>query len=133
MKILVDENLSPDWVDLLLLAGIEAVHWSAVGDGDAPDTEIIAFASRHGYVVLTQDLDFGIALATSRMLSPSVIQIRARDVNPNAIGDHVVEAIQQMEAELIAGVLLTIDARNVKRTRARLLPIRPRKEPFSQL
>src|SRR6218665_1296178 len=31
MKLLVDMNLSPRWVDVLADAGIEAAHWSAVG------------------------------------------------------------------------------------------------------
>lgn len=31
MKLLIDMNLSPRWVDLLLDAGFEAVHWSAAG------------------------------------------------------------------------------------------------------
>ena len=37
MKILVDMNLSPGWVDFLIEAGIEAVHWSKVGASDAND------------------------------------------------------------------------------------------------
>jgi predicted nuclease of predicted toxin-antitoxin system len=31
MKLLVDMNLSPRWVNLLAEAGIDAVHWSALG------------------------------------------------------------------------------------------------------
>ncbi len=36
MKILIDVNLSPAWVDFLLDHGLEAVHWSTVGDPRAP-------------------------------------------------------------------------------------------------
>jgi predicted nuclease of predicted toxin-antitoxin system len=32
MKLLVDMNLPPRWVQFLATKGIEAVHWSAVGD-----------------------------------------------------------------------------------------------------
>jgi hypothetical protein len=32
MKVLVDMNLSPTWAPFLKGEGIEAVHWSAVGD-----------------------------------------------------------------------------------------------------
>jgi predicted nuclease of predicted toxin-antitoxin system len=30
MKILIDMNLSPLWVDVLTAAGIEAMHWSTI-------------------------------------------------------------------------------------------------------
>lgn len=32
MKILIDMNLSPDWVDALRSNGFDCVHWSRVGD-----------------------------------------------------------------------------------------------------
>ncbi len=31
MKLLVDMNLSPAWVDVLRQAGFEAIHWSEIG------------------------------------------------------------------------------------------------------
>jgi predicted nuclease of predicted toxin-antitoxin system len=34
-------NLSPEWQPLLQENGFEAVHWSAIGAGNAPDTEIM--------------------------------------------------------------------------------------------
>jgi len=37
-RLLVDMNLSPGWIPLLLAAGHEALHWSEVGDPRAPDT-----------------------------------------------------------------------------------------------
>ena len=36
MKLLVDMNLSPSWVDRLVRHGFEAVHWSTIG-GPTPD------------------------------------------------------------------------------------------------
>lgn len=32
MKVLIDMNLSPLWVQFFIDAGIEAVHWSTIGD-----------------------------------------------------------------------------------------------------
>ena len=32
VRVLVDMNLSPEWVPLLERAGWHAVHWSVVGD-----------------------------------------------------------------------------------------------------
>lgn len=120
MKLLVDMNLSPRWVGALAEAGIEAVHWSTLGSSKAPDSEIMAFAATHGYIVLTHDLDFSGMLAATHGEKPSVVQIRAEAVNPDTIGKPVIAALRQMEPELQEGALLTIDP---FRTRLRLLPL----------
>ena len=120
MKLLVDMNLSPRWVNLLAEAGIDAVHWSALGSPNAPDVEIMAFAKKHDYVVLTHDLDFSAILAATHGDKPSVVQIRSEDVSPDVIGKTVIDALHQMASELDAGSLLTVDP---NRTRLRLLPL----------
>jgi predicted nuclease of predicted toxin-antitoxin system len=120
MKLLVDMNLSPQWIGVLQEVGWEAVHWSAVGKNDAPDSVVMAYAAKHGYVVLTHDLDFSAILAATHGEKPSVVQIRIEDVSPRVIGRQVISALRQLEPELQAGALLTIDPR---RTRVRLLPI----------
>ena len=120
MRLLVDMNLSPRWVGLLNRAGIEADHWSTIGAHNAPDSQIMAYAAEHDYVVLTHDLDFGAILAATQGEKPSVVQIRAEDVSPDAIGAQVIIAVRQMSAELLDGALLTIDT---NRTRLRVLPL----------
>ena len=123
MKLLVDMNLSPRWIAFLAEAGFEALHWSAAGKGDAADAEIMQFAAANEYVVLTHDLDFSAILAATQGSKPSVVQIRAENVTPAAIGGTVVTALRQMEAELSEGALLSIDS---QRARIRLLPLRRR-------
>ncbi len=119
MKLLIDMNLSPRWKLLLDSAGIWAVHWSDIAAHNAPDATIMDYAIANGYAVLTHDLDFSAILAATNTQKPSVIQIRARDVSPNHIGKQVIAAMQQMNAELEAGALVTIEP---KRTRLRVLP-----------
>jgi predicted nuclease of predicted toxin-antitoxin system len=123
MKLLIDMNMSPLWVEILKDAGFEAAHWSSLGMANAPDSEIMAFAKANGYVVFTQDLDFGLLLATTLGERPSVVQVRAQDVLPDTIGKQVIEALQQMRTELAEGALVTVDP---KRTRLRVLPLRSR-------
>ena len=53
MKLLLDMNLTPDWVGFLREQGFEAVHWSTVGDPRAIDASIMEWARRGGYVVFT--------------------------------------------------------------------------------
>ena len=120
MKILIDMNLSPRWIDLFTNAGLQALHWSMVGPLNASDKEIVAWAIANNFVVMTHDLDFSTILASTKGSKPSVLQIRGDDVSPNVIGKKVLLAIFQMESELEAGALLSIDA---KRTRMRILPL----------
>jgi len=120
MKLLIDMNLSPRWLDTLADAGFQAVHWSAVGKASAPDLEIADYAAANGFVILTNDLDFAAILAISNRKRPSVIQLRAHDLSPSAIGPIVVRAIWQVAIDLESGALLTIEP---GRTRLRLLPL----------
>jgi len=62
MKILIDMNLSPLWVRFLVTHGIEAVHWSAIGEVSAPDSLILDYAASNGFVIFTH---FGMLLAAS--------------------------------------------------------------------
>jgi len=122
MKLLVDMNLSPRWVPLLIQSGFEAVHWSALGLAYAPDDEIMAFAALHGYVVFTNDLDFGIILAKTNAKMPSVVQIRAGNLRPEVIGAHLIALLSQLAETLDQGVFVSFDP---KRTRVRVLPLAP--------
>ncbi len=92
MRLLIDMNPSPRWVNALTGAGFEAVHWSALGPANSPDSEIMAYARVNGYVVLTHDLDFGAILAATHGDKPSVVQIRADNISPQAIGELVIDA-----------------------------------------
>lgn len=65
MKLLVDMNLSPRWVGLFTVAGLEAAHWSTLGASNALDAEIMDFAAAKDFVVLTHDLDFSAILAAT--------------------------------------------------------------------
>src|SRR5438874_1497513 len=90
VKILVDMNVSPDWVPLLERHGWPAIHWSQVGDPRATDRTMMDWAADHGYVVFTHDLDFGTILALTHAAGPSVLQVRGQDVLPDHLGSAVV-------------------------------------------
>ncbi|HTX21234.1 MAG TPA: DUF5615 family PIN-like protein [Candidatus Aquilonibacter sp.] len=121
MKLLVDMNLSPDWVAVLTQAGWEAVHWSAIGNPRAADSEIMAWARQNGHIVFTHDLDFGTLLALTQAEGPSVIQVRTQDVTPAAIERLAVNALRQFQTELEKGALIVLDEASV---RARILPLK---------
>jgi predicted nuclease of predicted toxin-antitoxin system len=123
MKLLVDMNMSPRWPGVLAAAGHEAIHWSHLGLAYAPDHEIMSFAAANGYIIFTNDLDFGEILAQTNAPWPSVIQVRVGNLRPEAIGLKVIAALLQSAAELTTGALVSIDP---KKTRIRILPLNRR-------
>jgi predicted nuclease of predicted toxin-antitoxin system len=120
IRILVDMNLTPDWIPLLQGHGWSAVHWSSVGDPRAEDRAIMAWALANQHIVFTHDLDFGTLLALTHAAGPSVLQVRGQDVLPDAMGRLVVAALRQHERDLAGGALVVVDA---SRCRVRVLPL----------
>lgn len=118
--ILVDMNLSPEWVTTFLAGGWPAMHWSSVGAANAPDRSIMDWARDRGAVVFTHDLDFATALALSGANRPSVFQMRGRRVLPEQVGALVLTVLERYRSELEAGALLVLDE---SRSRVRILPL----------
>jgi predicted nuclease of predicted toxin-antitoxin system len=114
-------NLSPSWHDLLVDEDHEVVHWSNLGRPDASDEEILDLARAQGWVVVTQDLDFGRLLALGEDKLPSVIQIRAQATLPQDIGPQLVSAIKATVSHLDSGALVTLTAADFRVT---ILPLR---------
>jgi len=119
MKLLVDMNLSPAWVETLRQSGWEAVHWSTLGN-PAARTPTSCASPRARLHCFTHDLDFGAMLAQSRAGKPSVFQVRVRDVSPGHLGPLVSRVLRQFSAELASGALVTVDEAS---QRVRLLPL----------
>jgi predicted nuclease of predicted toxin-antitoxin system len=120
VKVLVDMNLSPEWVPPLTDDGWEAIHWSTVGAPRAPDKEIMTWARDQGFVVFTHDLDFGAALALTHAAGPSVLQLRGQHVLPEHISAQVVATLRRYETELATGALVVVEE---NRSRVRVLPL----------
>lgn len=122
MKILIDMNLSPLWVDWFKERNIKAVHWRDVGEMNAPDATIFEYANQNNFVVFTHDLDFGTLLAKSGANSPSLLQLRVQDVSPDGLGPKLDLVLKQEEAVslLEQGALVTVDK---EQHRMRILPL----------
>jgi predicted nuclease of predicted toxin-antitoxin system len=120
MKILIDMNLSPDWVQEFQLYEIKAIHWSAVGKFDAPDSMLMDWARKNEYIVFTHDLDFGTALALTKAEKPSVIQVRTQNVTITHLSKMVISTLTTYADMLENGALLTLDE---DKKRIRILPL----------
>jgi predicted nuclease of predicted toxin-antitoxin system len=121
VKLLVDMNLSPSWVERLASHGFEAVHWSTIGAATAPDVEILTFANEHDFVVITNDLDFSAILAAGAVDGSSVVQIRSQDLLSDVVVSIVAKALDAHREDIERGALLSIDEAG---TRVRVLPLR---------
>jgi len=121
MNILIDMNLTPDWVAVLDRAGHKTTHWASVGSPSAKDREIMLWAWEREYVVFTHDLDFGDILAATAADSPSVFQIRTQDPTPDHCANMVLTALATYIDALQSGALVSLDE---NRARMRLLPLR---------
>ena len=119
MKVIIDMNLTPKWVQFFEQQGWHAVHWRTIGEPRDSDRTIMDWAREHGYVVFTQDLDFGTLLATTHVQYPSVIQIRIKNALPHNLGPWLAEILHQREATLESGALLVVTK---DRVRVRRLP-----------
>jgi predicted nuclease of predicted toxin-antitoxin system len=120
LRIVIDMNLSPEWVPALTQHGFWAVHWSTVGDPRAADSEIMAWAAENDCLVFSHDLDFSAMLASTKAHGPSVIQIRAQNTLPEHMGALIVAAINQNLTMLERGALVVVNERT---HRIRILPI----------
>jgi predicted nuclease of predicted toxin-antitoxin system len=120
MRLLLDMNLSPEWIAVLRADGWDAIHWSTVGAPTAPDLAIMAWASEHGWTVLTNDLDFSTILATTRAAGPSVVQVRGQDLAPAVLAPTLLAVLRTHREALDAGAILTLD---LQRARVRALPL----------
>jgi predicted nuclease of predicted toxin-antitoxin system len=120
MKVLLDMNMSPRLVAMLEDADIETANWASIGKADEPDHEIMAYAAANEYVVLTNDLDFGILLSAGNLIKPSVVQVRLDNLDPELICDRLVEVLRESRDELNQGALVTVDP---NKTRVRRLPL----------
>jgi predicted nuclease of predicted toxin-antitoxin system len=120
VTIVIDNCLPLSWVEYLRERGHAARHWRELGPPNAPDSEILQWANRNQAVVLTQDLDFTKLLFQSRAALPSVIQLRLDDVRPQSVGEDVALILEQRQADLQRGVLISVKGH---KARLRLLPL----------
>lgn len=118
MKLLLDMNLSQDWLPMLAGSGWEACHCSSIGKHNAPDKELIAWARGYSHVAMTQDLDFPQLLFITGDTSPSVVLLRMKDEFDPAARSHVMDALAAGEKALWEGALLIVSGIN-----ARLRPL----------
>lgn len=114
MQFLIDENLACSCASAMRALGYEAVHVSEIGLNSTDDTEIVAYAVEHGYIIITFDLDFSRIVALSRRSFPSIITFRMGEITIQSFQELILLNVPALEGNLKKGVLVTIDPRGVR-------------------
>ncbi len=121
MRFLVDQNLSPRIVALLISEGHDAVHTSGLGLERATDETVLARARNDDRVVISADSDFGTILAATRAERPSVLYIRRSQGRRVAqLVQLIVGNLDLVEEALLEGSLVVIGEGHA---RIRRLPV----------
>lgn len=121
LEFIANMNISPLTVEELRKLGWNIVRVSEIMDVRAKDIDILEFARKHNKVLITQDIDFSILLAVGGYEKPSVINLRMGNASPNFITKRIIEVVSEIENELKAGAVVSVDELSV---RYRNLPIK---------
>jgi predicted nuclease of predicted toxin-antitoxin system len=87
VKMVIDMNLPPRWIDFFSEHGLTSRHWSDIVKANAIDSDILVWGKDNQYIIFTHDLDFGTILAVTQANAPSVVQVRTQNIVPEVIGD----------------------------------------------
>jgi predicted nuclease of predicted toxin-antitoxin system len=123
MKFLIDNNLSPRVAAGLAQAGHDAAHVREYGMAAAPDDAVLARARDEDRVLVSADTDFGLLLAVSGAVSPSVLLIRRiSERRADQIVAIILANLAPVADDLVSGAVVALGDNWV---RVRPLPIPP--------
>ncbi len=121
MTFLFDENMPPSFCNILQGLGFQAIHVYDVNLNQTPDNEIVVFASKNEYVIITNDLDFSRIIALGNLALPSVITFRFPRLNKVIFTEIMSMNLPDLIEPLTEGSMITIDD---KKIRIQSLPIK---------
>lgn len=121
MKLLFDMNFGPAWPARMRVLGIDAQHWTSLGEATASDEAILRLAKDRGFVVVTQDLGLAAILSATGDEGPSAIQVRRAVALDEALAGRLAATVLEHAAALRRGAVVTMHAQS-GRSRVRGLP-----------
>ncbi len=112
MKYLADENIEYPVIGLLKQNGIEVIAVRDIMKG-ATDTEIIHFALKNNYLIITSDKDFG--ELTFRLHKPScgIILLRVKEADNKQKADILLKAIKTL-TDATVNKFIVVDERKIR-------------------
>ena len=114
MKFLADMGIAPVTVEWLNRQGHDARHLSEEGLHKLSDRATFDKADREKRIVLTTDLDFGEIAVSTSSVKISVIIFRQEDRTPSSINQYLEKVINDAEAELEKGAIITVQEGRIR-------------------
>lgn len=105
MRLLLDENLSPNQAAILREQGHDAVAALDAGLSGQPDEKIREFAIEENRVLLTLDSDFANMLRFPTAGTPGVIRLKIHPPTEQAVREQIQKALALLKDTPLAGCL----------------------------
>ena len=105
MRLLLDENLSPQQAAILREQGHDAIAVVDAGLSGQPDEKIREFAIAEKRVLLTLDSDFANMLRFPTVGTPGVIRLKIHPPTEQAIREQIHKALSLLSNTPLAGCL----------------------------
>jgi predicted nuclease of predicted toxin-antitoxin system len=120
-RLLLDESLPLRAAGLLRGRGMDAIHAREAGLAAESDPAILKFAAAERRICVTVDQDFHRLLAGNSATAPSVILIRAQNLDYEETAELIGRTLAQAGSPLETGAAVTVTRRGL---RLRLLPLK---------
>jgi predicted nuclease of predicted toxin-antitoxin system len=105
VRLLLDENLSPQQTAFLREQGHDAVAVVDIGLSGQPDSRIREFAIEDNRVLLTLDADFANMLRFPPAGTPGVIRLKIHPPKEQAVREQIQKALALLKDTPLAGCL----------------------------
>jgi predicted nuclease of predicted toxin-antitoxin system len=114
VRLLLDENLSPQHASALRDSGYDACAVFEVGLSGAPDEEVRRFAIENGRVLLTLDADFANVLRFPPEQTPGVVRLKVHPPTEEKIWKAIQKALLVLQNVDFTGRLIVVDENKVR-------------------
>ena len=114
MTFLLDENLPPGLVLQLEEIGYQSKHIRQLQLSGKSDLQLVEFAEKNNYVIITHDLDYSRIISLTGRKKPSAITLRLDKINIKIILELLKSNLPAMLEKLEHGALVTISSDKIR-------------------